>query len=111
MIRDKTFPGVWVKYGDAWTSAVGYWRAISDNLIKFFVTAAAALVIFIKFEITWFTLALLAVIFYISITFLIRAMRQWGLFRHVEYDTSIVMKPKWKELGGEDEWKRREIFD
>jgi hypothetical protein len=105
MLNDKTFPGYWRKIGFAWNGASGYWKAMTNGIMKAALALAALAFIFLKFELNFLTLALSLVAVYF-------AAKDYEDGRHgyyeVEHDSSIVLGPNWNKMGGpEAEWTKR----
>jgi len=112
MMKDKFFPAVWQKYGEAWNGAVGEWRGIAQGLTKGMMGLFAIILILVKLGISYFTMGICFVIFYFVAKWVAAAALQWHLFKDVDYDTSIVVRPQWRKMGGtEQEWIDRKLFD
>jgi len=112
MQNDKFFPGTWKKYGEAWHAAVGYWSNITKNLTQAMVGIMAVILLLVKIEISYVTLGIAIVAFAFIAKWIAKAASEWHVYKDVECDTSIVVRPQWGKMGGsEKEWRDRKKYD
>jgi len=102
MEKDKVYPAKFVKYGQMWSEATGYWKEMARGLTILIFFVAISIFVIKTMPLTMPTIIILSVL---AIGGAYGYSKyHWGRFKYYEDSSpiSILVRPKWDKMGGYD---------